>query len=158
MQSTLIQYTQIPQAELERLLTLRLETLLREPTVTQTLASLDVPLLKETLPTAGSILSEHLPPFYHWLKHELGLQRVPDGPDHTTRWVVGFLRDEESIAHLVELHRPVPRPALEAAIPRLVGLFDAVDDAAIQHAWKQAIATLCLVLAVAAREAEADAA
>lgn len=157
MKNTLSQHTQISKAELERLLALRLEPLMQDPTVSQTLDSLDVPLLKQTLPTAGEVLSEHLPPFYDWLKYELGLQRVPEGPDHTTRWVIGFLKNEESIARLVELHRPVPRPALEAAIPRLVGLFDAVEDEAVQHAWKQAIAALCLVLAVAAREAEADA-
>lgn len=67
---------------------------------------------------------------YDWLKEELGVQRVPDDPDHTTHWVVKFLQRQESIAHLVELHHPVPSQALEATIPRLGRLFDAVPDAA----------------------------
>lgn len=54
--------------------------------------------------------------------------------------------------NLVDLHRPVPRLALEAAIPRLVGLFDGVEDVQVKKQWQKAIATLCLVLVVDARE------
>lgn len=66
--------------------------------------------------------------------------------------MVKFLQREESIAHLIELHRPVPSPALEAAIPRLVGWFDNVPDEATRQAWQEAVSALCLVLAIAGRE------
>ena len=56
--------------------------------------------------------------------------------------------------HLVELHRPVPRPALEAAVPRLVGLFSSVEDEPVKQEWQKAVTALCLVLVVAAREQE----
>jgi hypothetical protein len=39
--------------------------------------------LATPLPTAGAILAQQLPPFYDWLKHELGIARVPDrGASH----------------------------------------------------------------------------
>ncbi len=138
--------------EIQSLLELRLEDLLAHPTLKAELGQLNVPLLQETLPTAGAILATQLPPFYVWLKQELGLRRVPDGPDHTTRWVVRFLQNEESLIRLVELHRPVPLPALERAVPRLVSLFDEVKEATVREAWQRAIALLCLVLVAAARE------
>ena len=69
-----------------------------------------------------------------------------------TRWVVRFLQNEESLIRLVELHRPVPLPALERSVPRLVSLFDGVEEAAVREAWQRAIALLCLVLVAAARE------
>ncbi|HEY9816762.1 MAG TPA: hypothetical protein V6D20_13330 [Candidatus Obscuribacterales bacterium] len=152
MQATFTQHLSLSNAQLQQLLDMGLPALLKSSDLQTLLSQLNVPLLQETLPTAGLLLAEHLPPFYTWLKTELGVQRVPDSPDHTTGWVVKFLRSEESITHLVELHRPVPRPALEAAIPRLVGLFETVPDDATRQAWQQAVAALCLVLAVAARE------
>jgi hypothetical protein len=50
------------------------------------------------------------------------------------------------------LERPVPRiVALKRSIPRLVGLFDAVEVTSVHQAWQTAVSALCLVLAVAAR-------
>lgn len=136
----------------EALLSLPLTSLLDSPEFSQLLGSLDTALLKESLPTAGTILAQHLPPFYNWLETELGIQNVPDSPDHTTKWVVGFLQNQESITRLVELHKSIPRAALERSIPRLVGIFEDVTPIAIKQEWQKAIAALCLVLAVAARE------
>jgi hypothetical protein len=118
------------------------------------LNSLDINLLKATLPTAGAVLAKELPPFYNWLKNELDVKRVPDSPEHTTKWVIAFVNHKESLTHLVELHRPVPRAALESAIPRLVGLFEDVENAPVQQEWQHAIAILCLPLVVDARERE----
>ncbi|NES97777.1 MAG: hypothetical protein F6K32_21710 [Desertifilum sp. SIO1I2] len=151
MEYLFIQHLQISETQLQQFLASSLEDLLASPKVQALLASLDVPLLQQTLPTAGEVLAQQLPPFYHWLKTELGLKRVPDGPDHTTRWVVNFLNNQESVMRLVELHRPVPQPALEAAVPRLVGLFDGVEEPKVRSAWQQSIAALCLILVVAAR-------
>jgi hypothetical protein len=88
------------------------------------------------------------------LKNELGVKRVPDSPDHTTKWVIGFLNHQESLTRLVELHRPVPRIALERSIPRLVAAFDGVKEEKVRKEWQKAIAALCLVLVVAARAEE----
>ena len=136
----------------EALLSLPLTNLLDSPELDRLLGSLDTDLLKESLPTAGAILAQNLPPFYNWLETELGLKNVPDSPDHTTKWVVGFLKNQESLTRLVELHKSIPRAALERSIPRLVGVFEDVTPIAIKQEWQKAIATLCLVLAVAARE------
>jgi len=152
MLNTFTEHLNLSQTELEKMLSLRLQELLKTPDFKEKLDSLNIGLLQKTLPTAAAVLADELPPFYNWLKNELGLKRVPDSPDHTTKWVVNFLKQEESLTRLVELHRPVPRPALEASIPRLVGLFDGVEDAQVRHEWQQAIAALCLVLVVAARE------
>ncbi|MBD2001878.1 MULTISPECIES: hypothetical protein [Cyanophyceae] len=152
MLNTFTEHLNFSQAEIEKLLSLRLQELLNTPNFKEKLDSLNIGLLQQTLPTAAAVLADELPPFYNWLKNELGLKRVPDSPDHTTKWVVNFLKQEESLTRLVELHRPVPRPALEASIPRLVGLFDDVEDAQVRQEWQQAIAALCLVLVVAARE------
>lgn len=152
MHRTFIQHLQISEAQLQQFLDRGLQDLLASPDIQSLLESLDVPLLQETLPTAGSVLADNLPPFYRWLKVELGVKRVPDGPDHTTRWVVNFLNRKESLNHLVELHHPVPKSALEASVPRLVSLFNGVEEAPVREAWQKAIAALCLVLVVAARE------
>jgi hypothetical protein len=136
----------------EALLSLPLTNLLDSPELDRLLGSLDTNLLKESLPTAGAILAQNLPPFYNWLETELGLKNVPDSPDHTTKWVVGFLKNQESLTHLVELHKSIPRAALERSIPRLVGVFEDVTPIAIKQEWQKAIAALCLVLACAARE------
>lgn len=140
------------ETQVEKILSQPLTKALNSPELQQALSSLDTNLLKETLPTAGGVLAKELPPFYNWLKNELGVKRVPDSPDHTTTWVIGFLHNQESLTHLVELHRPVPRPALEASIPRLIGMFEGVKDAQVRQEWQKAIAALCLVLVVAARE------
>lgn len=150
--STFTQHLAFSQPELEALLSKPLTEILNSLELKQELESLDTPLLKETLPTAGAVLAKELPPFYHWLKHELGVKRVPDSPEHTTKWVIGFVNNQESLTRLVELHRPVPRLALEAAVPRLVGLFDGVEDVKVRLEWQKAIASLCLVLVVDARE------
>jgi len=70
----------------EAMLSLPLTSLLESPELNQVLGSLDTALLKETLPTAGAVLAQNLPPFYDWLQTELGLKNVPDSPDHTTKW------------------------------------------------------------------------
>ncbi|AFZ16098.1 hypothetical protein [Allocoleopsis franciscana] len=145
------QHLGLSTAELETLLSFSLQEFLTFPAVNELLGSLDTQLLKETLPTAGGVLAEKLPAFYDWLKNELNLQRVPDSPDHTTTWVIGFLNHQESLTRLVELHRPVPRPALERSIPRLLATFDGVEEEKVRKEWQKAIAALCLVLIVAAR-------
>ncbi|PSB02225.1 hypothetical protein [Merismopedia glauca] len=152
MFDTFTEYLHLSPAQTEKLLSLNLTDLLDSPAVLQKLSELNTELLRETLPTAGSILASHLPPFYEWLKTELKIERVPDSPDHTTRWVINFLNNRESLIKLVELHRSVPSPALERAIPRLVGLFDSLEDTTTRREWQTAISALCLVLAVAARE------
>ncbi len=136
----------------EAMLSLPLNSLLASPEIDQLLGSLDTALLKETLPTAGSVLAKKLPPFYDWLKTELGLKNVPESPDHATKWVVDFLKNQESLTRLVELHKSIPSKALERSIPRLVSAFDEVEPTAVKEEWEKAIAALCLVLAVAARE------
>ncbi len=150
--STLTQHLDLSSAQLETLLTKSLTEGLESPEVQQELSSLDTHLLQQTLPTAGGILAKELPPFYNWLKNELGVKRVPDSPDHTTKWVVDFLNNQESLTRLVELHRPVPPLALRQAIPRLVGLFEEVEDMHTRQEWQKAIAALCLVLIVGAKE------
>jgi hypothetical protein len=138
--------------QVEKILSQSLAKVLNSPELQQELNSLDTNLLKKTLPTAGGVLAKELPPFYNWLKNELGVKRVPDSPDHTTTWVIGFVHNQESLTHLVELHRPVPRMALEASVPRLIKMFEGVEDAQVRQEWQKAIAALCLVLVVAARE------
>ena len=141
----------------EAMLSLPLTSLLESPELNQLLGSLDTALLKETLPTAGAVLAQKLPAFYDWLQTELGIKKVPDSPDHTTKWVIGFLKNEESLTRLVELHKSIPSKALERSIPRLVSAFDEVQPTAVKQEWEKAIAALCLVLAVAARENEPSA-
>ena len=136
----------------EAFLSRSLASLMDSPELQQILQTLDVALLKSSLPTAGALLAQHLPPFYDWLQTELNVQRVPDSPDHTTKWVIGFLSNQESLERLVDLHRPIPQVAMERAIPRLVGVFDSVEPIAVRQAWQRAISALCLILAVAARE------
>lgn len=148
------QHLNLSQIQVEVLLSQSLNDCLNSPKIKQQLDSLDVELLRESLPTAASTLAERLPPFYDWLKNELGVQRVPDSPDHTTKWVVNFLNNQESLTRLVDLHKPVPRPALERSIPRLVATFDGVEDEQVRQEWQKTIAALCLILAVAAREEE----
>ncbi|MEH2106616.1 hypothetical protein [Nostoc sp.] len=149
---TFAQHLNFSETQLEEMLLQPLTEVLTLPGLQQELNSLDTNLLKKTLPTAGGVLAKELPPFYNWLKNELGVKRVPDSPNHTTTWVIGFLHNQESLTHLVELHRPVPRLALEASIPRLVGIFEGVEDTQVRQEWQKAIAALCLVLIVAARE------
>ena len=152
--STFAQHLDLPQTQVETLLSKPLTKCLNSPELKQQLDSLDTNLLKETLPTAGAVLAKELPPFYNWLKNELGVKRVPDSPDHTTKWVIGFVNNEQSLNNLVELHKPVPRLALEASVPRLVSLFDGIEDAHVRQEWQKAIAALCLPLVVDARERE----
>jgi hypothetical protein len=153
MLKTFSQHLQLSETQVESLLSLSLTDFLANPEVNALLQSLDVQLLKATLPNAGQILAKQLPPFYEWLKTELGVARVPGSPDHTTKWVIGFLDNQESLTRLVELHRPVPRLAVEKSIPRLVGAFAGVEDARTRQVWQTAVAALCLPLVVAAREA-----
>lgn len=140
------------QSQVEAILNKPLVEALKSTELNQELTSLDSNLLKKTLPTAGAVLAKELPPFYKWLKNELGVKRVPASPEHTTTWVIGFVHNRESLTNLVDLHRPVPSGALEASVPRLVHLFDGVEDAQVRQEWQKAIAALCLVLVVAARE------
>ncbi|MGF1602039.1 MAG: hypothetical protein ACFCU8_08445 [Thermosynechococcaceae cyanobacterium] len=146
MQETFQQHLQLDAQTVESLLSLDLDALLALPAVNDLLGSLDTTLLRDTLPTAGQILAQQLPPFYEWLTRELGVERVPDSPDHATKWVVGFLNNQESLTHLVELHRPVPQKALERSIPRLVSAFDGVAEANVRQEWQKAVAALCLVI------------
>jgi hypothetical protein len=152
MLQTLSQHLNLSTDTAEAFLAQPLASLLDSPDLTQMLSTLNTQLLKDSLPTAGVLLSQHLPPFYDWLQTELKVQRVPDSPDHTTKWVVGFLSNQESLIRLVELHRSIPQVALDQAIPRLVGIFEHVEPIVVRQEWQRAIAALCLVLAVAARE------
>jgi hypothetical protein len=152
MLQTLSQHLNLSTDTTEAFLAQPLASLLDSPDLAQMLSTLNTQLLKDSLPTAGVLLSQHLPPFYDWLQTELKVQRVPDSPDHTTKWVVGFLSNQESLIRLVELHRSIPQVALDQAIPRLVGIFEHVEPIVVRQEWQRAIAALCLVLAVAARE------
>lgn len=154
MLKTFSQHLEISKSELEKLLSFSLEEFLNLSQVNELLGSLDTNLLKQTLPIAGNVLAERLPPFYHWLQNELSVKRVPDSPDHTTKWVIGFLNKTESLTRLVELHRPVPRPAIERSISHLVAAFDGVENDQVRKEWQKAIFVLCLVLVVAARDEE----
>lgn len=149
---TFTQHLNLSESTVENLLTLNATELPKEEAFQTELGTLNLDLLRETLPTAKSVLENQLPAFYVWLKQELKIKRVPDNPNHTTTWVANFLKNEESIEHLVELHRPVPPVALEQAIPRLVSLFNQVEDQQIRQQWQSAVALLCLVLAADARE------
>jgi hypothetical protein len=150
--STFSEHLNFSDAEIESILATPLNDLLNSPAFNQELASLNVSLLRETLPTAGAVLAEHLPPFYDWLKNELGVKKVPDNPAHATTWVVGFLSNQKTINSLVQLHRPVPKMALGTAVPRLVSLFDGVEDVKVRQEWEKAVAALCLVLVVDKRQ------
>lgn len=152
--STFGQHLDLTQTQLELLLSKSLTECLNSPQLKQQIDSLDTNLLKETLPTAGAVLAKELPPFYNWLKNQLGVKHVPDSPDHTTKWVINFVNNQQSLSNLVELHKPVPRLALEAAVNRLVSLFNGIEDAHIRQEWQKAIAALCLPLVVDARERE----
>jgi hypothetical protein len=149
---TFTQHLSLSEPKVEELLTLSASELPEKEEFQTELGNLDLSLLRETLPTARSVLESQLPAFYNWLQQELKIKRVPDSPHHTTTWVTNFLNNQESIQHLVELHRPVPPVALEQAIPRLVSLFNGVEDPQIRQQWQSAIALLCLVLAADARE------
>jgi hypothetical protein len=149
---TFTQHLNLSAPKVEELLTLSATELPQQEEFQTELGSLDISFLRETLPTAKSVLENQLPAFYTWLKQELQIKRVPDSPDHTTTWVANFLNNQESIQHLVELHRPVPPVALEQAIPRLVSLFNNVNDTQIRQQWQSAVALLCVVLAADARE------
>lgn len=151
---TFAQHLDLSRDRLKALLSQSLTECLNSPELQQQLNSLDVSLLKQTLPIAGSVLAERLPPFYHWLQTELGVKRVPDSPEHTTKWVIGFVNNQESLSRLVELHRPVSRLAMERSVPSLVRMFEGVEDLQVRQEWQKAISALCLVLVVAAREAE----
>jgi hypothetical protein len=152
MLNALSQHLSLSGFELEQLLFIPLDEFLELPIFKQILANLDVSILKQSLPQAKEILVQHLPPFYNWLQTELKLKRVPDSPDHTTKWVVNFLNNAEKLTHLVELHRSIPLDALELSIPRLVGVFEAMPEEKMRLEWQKAIAALCLVLVVAARQ------
>jgi hypothetical protein len=149
---TFTEHLNLSESRVETLLTLNASELPKQDEFQTELGNLNLSLLRETLPTAKSVLENQLPAFYVWLKQELQIKRVPDSPNHTTTWVANFLNNQESIQHLVELHRPVPPLALEQAIPRLVSLFNQVDDMQIRQQWQSAVALLCLVLAADARE------
>lgn len=152
MQATFQQHLQLDAPTIESLLPLDLADFLALPAVTELLGSLNAGLLRETLPTAGQVLAKQLPPFYDWLKQELGVDRVPDSPDHATKWVVAFLNNQESLTHLVALHSPIPEKALQRSIPRLVSAFDGVEEDKVRIEWQKTVAALCLVLAVGAHE------
>jgi hypothetical protein len=149
---TFNQHLNLSTPKIEELLTLSSSELPKQEAFQTELGNLDISLLRETLPTAKSVLQNQLPAFYNWLQQELEIKRVPDSPNHTTTWVANFLNNQESIQHLVELHRPVPPVSLELAIPSLVSLFDPVEDPQIRQNWQSAVALLCLVLAADARE------
>lgn len=150
MYTTFQQHLQLDTPTIETLLALDLDAFVALPAVNDLLGSLNTTLLRDTLTDAGQILAKQLPPFYDWLKSELGVERVPDSPDHATKWVVGFLNKKESLNNLVELHRPVPKKALERSIPRLVSAFDGVVETNVRQEWQKAVAALCLVLMVGA--------
>ena len=154
MLDTFSQHLQLSTSELEKLLSTSLKDFLNLPQVNELLYSLDTKLLKQTLRTAGTVLAKALPPFYNWLQNELGVEKVPDSPAHTTKWVVDFLNKTESLMRLVELHQSVPQPALERSVSPLVAAFNGVEDEQVRMEWQKAIAALCLVLVVAARDKE----
>lgn len=149
---TFTQHLNLSATQVEQLLGMSATQVPQQEAFQTELGSLDLAQLRETLPTAKSVLENQLPAFYAWLQNELQIKRVPDSPNHTTTWVANFLNNQESIQHLVELHRPVPPVSLEQAIPRLVSLFNEVEDDQIRQQWQSAVALLCLVLAADARE------
>lgn len=154
MLNTFSQKLEVSPAELEKLLSLSFNDFLISPQRYELLGGLDIQLIKQTLPMAKSILAERLPAFYDWLKNELGVENVPDSPNHATTWVINFLNNQESLSRLVELHDSVPRLALERSIPRLVAAFEGIENEQIRQAWQKAFAALCLVLVIAARDRE----
>ena len=152
MLNTLSQHLSLSAFELEQLFSISFDEFLELPSFKQILVNLDVSILKQSLPQAKEILVQHLPPFYNWLQKEFALLRVPNSPDHTTKWVVNFLNHTEKLTHLVELHRSIPLNVLELSIPRLVGVFDAMPEENMRQEWQKALAALCLVLVVTARQ------
>jgi hypothetical protein len=154
VQEAFTQHLELSNSQVEELLSKSLKECLDAPNFKQQLESLDVSLLKQTLPTAGKVLAEKLPPFYNWLKNELGVKRVPDSSEHATKWVINFVNNQESLTRLVELHRPVPRQALERAVDPLVAAFDGIEDERVRQEWQKTLAALCLLILVDAREIE----
>jgi hypothetical protein len=148
------QHLQLSPAEIETFYSLSLADFLKLPAIEQRLNNLNTALLRQTLPTASTVLAQQLPPFYDWLQNELGVKRVPDSPDHTTIWVMGFVNNHESLMRLVELHCPVSLKALEQAVPRLVAAFDHIKESDVRQEWQKTITLLCLVLVIAARSRE----
>jgi hypothetical protein len=89
---TFTQHLNLSESTVETLLNLNATELPKEEAFQTELGTLNLDLLRETLPTAKSVLENQLPAFYVWLKQELPIKRVPDSPNHTTTWAEGFYR------------------------------------------------------------------
>lgn len=122
------------------------------PEIRAVLSSLDFEVLRATLAEVEPIFIQHLPPFYQWLQSEQGVENVPDNPKHLKEWVISFLKNQERISRLIDLHRPVPLEVLERSVPRLVNLFDKLPTEVSRQEWKKATAFLCFAIVVGCRQ------
>jgi hypothetical protein len=77
MLQTFSRHLGLPTETSEILLSHSLKSLLNLPEVTQLLSSLNTALLKDSLPTAGAILAQHLPPFMIGSKPNSALSASP---------------------------------------------------------------------------------
>lgn len=154
MLEVFIKHLGLTQEITEYLLLQPLSVVLELPHFQEILNNLDIKLLRQTLEEVKPVFTQHLPPFYDWLQNELGIENVPDSPKHANEWVINFLYKQERLTRLVELHRPVPLPALEKAVAPLVDIFGILTNDHVRHEWQKAVAALCLVIIIGCRETD----
>ena len=155
MRNTFTQHLELPETELEKLLSLSVHDFINSPQVANLLNTVDIKLLQENFAAANLAMGDMLPCFYRWLVDELKkINLVEYSRDYTTNWGNFFLKNRESLNRLFQLHDSVPRPALENSIPLVVGLFDEVEDGRVRQEWQKAVAAFCLAVVVDARDRE----
>jgi len=99
---TFTQHLNLSESTVETLLTLNATELPKEDEFQSELGTLNLDLLRETLPTAKSVLENQLPAFYVWLKQELKIKRVPDNPNHTTTYrffIMQYVHPHDTISN-----------------------------------------------------------
>lgn len=154
MLNTFTYHLQLPETELQRLLSLSLNEFINSPQAIDLLNTLDIQLLQKNLEAAKMAMGDMLPCFYRWLVDELKVNLGEDTCHYTANWGKNFLKNQKSLNRLLELHDSVPRPALEKSIPLVVGLFDEVEDGKVKQEWQKAVAAFCLAVVVDARDRE----
>jgi hypothetical protein len=144
----------LPPPTIAALLDLPLADFQQHAVVRHLFDTLDIERLKASLSQARTAFAHHLPPFYTWLREELGVSRVPESPSHLTNWVIAYLEGRLPRRTLIGTHLTLSSTQINASVPHLLAVCDHLEAGPIRHEWHKTLGALCLMLEVAARERE----
>lgn len=132
--------------ELQRLLEMAPHAVLDDPSYQGLLQSLDLALLRKTLPLVRAALARGIPTFNERYQAMYSATESPMSEETLSNWLVVFIQYPNTLRSLVANHQRVPVEFIRLGLPDFLSIVDGMPRGCAE--WQRAMAVLAVPLLV----------